>query len=242
MQAPLEFILSTYKPPGEVKAVLVIVGKGVTFYSGGLDCAREPHSGAEGSEKVALRTRPATSLPDQQIVGMQGSESPPKFIHLTYKPPGEVKEVLAIVGKGVTFDSGGYNLKGPGSLIEKMKFDMGGAAATFGAALSVAEIAPENVEVHFISAACENMINGGAYRPGDVLVSAAGKTVEVGNTDAEGRLTLCDAIHFAQTQAKATTVVDIATLTGAQIVALGMVCLYALVSMWLNGIGGGVRC
>jgi leucyl aminopeptidase len=155
---------------------------------------------------------------------VQGSAAPPKFIHLTYKPPGDVKEVLAIVGKGVTFDSGGYNLKaGAGSLIQKMKFDMGGAAATFGAALAVAELAPANVEVHFISAACENMISGGAYRPGDVLTSAAGKTVEIGNTDAEGRLTLCDALHFAQTQAKATTVIDIATLTGAQIVALGMV-------------------
>ena len=101
-----------------------------------------------------------------------------------------------------------------------MKFDMGGAAATFGAARAVAELRPA-VEVHFISAACENMVNGAAYRPGDVLVSASGKTVEIGNTDAEGRLTLCDALWYAQEKVGAATIVDIATLTGAQLVALG---------------------
>lgn len=113
--------------------------------------------------------------------GLQGSDEPPKFIHLTYSPPGASNPPkLAFVGKGVTFDTGGYNIKaGPGSLIEKMKFDMGGSAAVFGAARAIAELAPQNVEIHFISAACENMINGKAFRPGDVLVSASGKTVEV---------------------------------------------------------------
>ena len=109
---------------------------------------------------------------------MQGSDTPPKFIHLTYKPAGAAAGLpkLAFVGKGVTFDTGGYNLKaGPGSLIDKMKFDMGGSAAVFGAARALAELAPQNVEVHFISAACENMINGVALRPGDVLCRRRGR-------------------------------------------------------------------
>lgn len=156
---------------------------------------------------------------------MQGSDAPPKFIHLTYKPAGGAAATkIAIVGKGVTFDTGGYNLKaGPGSLIEKMKFDMGGAAAVFGSARAIGELAPKAVEIHFISAACENMVNGKALRPGDVLVSAAGKTVEIGNTDAEGRLTLCDALWYAQEKVGAQKCIDIATLTGAQLVALGQV-------------------
>jgi leucyl aminopeptidase len=155
---------------------------------------------------------------------LQGSDAPPKFIHLVYTPPGGATTKVALVGKGVTFDSGGYNLKsGPGSLIDKMKFDMGGAAAVFGAARAIAEMEPAGVEIHFISAACENMINGAALRPGDVIVSAAGKTVEIGNTDAEGRLTLCDALWYAQEKVGASKCLDIATLTGAQIVALGQV-------------------
>lgn len=150
------------------------------------------------------------------------SEHPPKFIHLTYKPKGKVKRKVAIVGKGLTFDAGGYNIKaGAGSMIELMKFDMGGAGATFGAARAIAEIAPAGVEVHFISAACENMIDGKGMRPGDILVSAAGATVEVGNTDAEGRLTLCDALWYVQEKVGASKCIDIATLTGAQIIALG---------------------
>ena len=95
----------------------------------------------------------------------EASDEPPKFIHLTYRPAGGAEatgnKVIALVGKGLTFDSGGYNLKaGPGSMIEMMKFDMGGAAATLGAARIIAELAPEGVEVHFIVAACENMVAG----------------------------------------------------------------------------------
>ncbi|KAF6251830.1 cytosol aminopeptidase family, catalytic domain-containing protein [Scenedesmus sp. NREL 46B-D3] len=152
----------------------------------------------------------------------EASLQPPAFIHLTYKPQGEAKKKVAIVGKGLTFDSGGYNLKaGPGSMIELMKFDMGGAAATLGAARILATTQPEGVEVHFIIAACENMVHGKGLRPGDVLKSAHGKTVEVNNTDAEGRLTLADALWYAQEKAGATAIVDIATLTGACIIALG---------------------
>lgn len=146
----------------------------------------------------------------------------PQFIHLTYKPKGEVKKVVALVGKGVTFDSGGYNLKaGAGSMIEMMKFDMGGAASVLGAAKGLSLMKPPGVEVHVIVAACENMIDGMALHPGDILTAANGKTVEVLNTDAEGRLTLADAMWFAETKCGAEVMVDVATLTGAMIVSLG---------------------
>ena len=145
----------------------------------------------------------------------------PQFIHLTYRPAGEVKKRVALVGKGLTFDSGGYNLKVAGSMIEMMKFDMGGSAATLGAARIVGDLAPAGVECHFIVAACENMIDGKGLRPGDILTASNGMTVEVNNTDAEGRLTLCDALVYAQDQVGAEAIVDSATLTGACMVALG---------------------
>jgi leucyl aminopeptidase len=150
----------------------------------------------------------------------QASDLPPKFIHLTYRPEGEPRKKLAIIGKGLTFDSGGLNVKaGPGSSIEMMKTDMGGAGATFGAAKAIAQIRPD-VEVHFISAATENMISGRAMHPGDILTASNGKTIEVNNTDAEGRLTLADALVFAD-KLGVDAMVDLATLTGACVVALG---------------------
>ncbi|KAE9604517.1 hypothetical protein Lal_00010744 [Lupinus albus] len=150
------------------------------------------------------------------------SANPPHFIHLVYKPPsGPVNVKLALVGKGLTFDSGGYNIKtGPGCLIELMKFDMGGSAAVFGAAKALGQIKPLGVEVHFIVAACENMISGTGMRPGDIVTASNGKTIEVNNTDAEGRLTLADALVYACNQG-VEKIVDLATLTGACIVALG---------------------
>jgi len=152
----------------------------------------------------------------------QGACEPPKFIHLTYKPKGEVKKKVAVIGKGLTFDSGGYNLKaGPGSMIEMMKFDMGGSAATLGAAKAVGALQPDGVEAHFIVASCENMVSAEAMRPGDILTASNGKTIEVINTDAEGRLTLADALIYAEETVGAEEIVDIATLTGAMIVALG---------------------
>ncbi|NES87416.1 MAG: leucyl aminopeptidase [Moorea sp. SIO2B7] len=147
------------------------------------------------------------------------SDLPPKFIHLTYKPKGTPKRKLAIVGKGLTFDSGGLNIKGAGSGIETMKMDMGGGAATLGAAKAIGQIKPD-VEVHFISAATENMISGHAMHPGDILTASNGKTIEVNNTDAEGRLTLADALVFAE-KLEVDAIVDLATLTGACVVALG---------------------
>merc|ERR1719160_2278831 len=161
------------------------------------------------------------------------SNLPSKLIHLTYTPPGgEVKRKVGIVGKGLTFDSGGYNIKaGAGSMIEMMKFDMGGSAATLGTAAAIAQLCPPKVEVHFVIAACENMISGndGALRPGDIITAMDGTTVEVNNTDAEGRLTLADALLYCQEQGVA-EVVDVATLTGACMVALGQ----NIAGMWSN--------
>ena len=150
----------------------------------------------------------------------QGSDLPPKFIHLTYRPTEAAERRVALVGKGLTFDSGGYNLKTAGSQIEMMKYDMGGSAAVLGAARAIAELRPARVEVHVIIAACENMINGGAVHPGDILTASNGKTIEVNNTDAEGRLTLADALVYA-CKLEPDAVVDLATLTGACVIALG---------------------
>jgi leucyl aminopeptidase len=149
----------------------------------------------------------------------QASDLPPKFIHLTYKPETTPKRKVAIVGKSLTFDSGGLNIKPTGSGIETMKMDMGGGAATLGTAKAIAQLKPD-VEVHFICAATENMISGRAMHPGDILKAANGKTIEVNNTDAEGRLTLADALIFAE-KLEVDAIVDLATLTGACIVALG---------------------
>ncbi|KAL6984910.1 Leucine aminopeptidase 2, chloroplastic [Sarracenia purpurea var. burkii] len=150
------------------------------------------------------------------------STNPPHFIHLRYRPTsGPVKTKLALVGKGLTFDSGGYNIKtGPGCSIELMKIDMAGSAAVLGAAKALGQIKPAGVEVHFIAAACENMISGTGMRPGDIVTASNGKTIEVNNTDAEGRLTLADALVYACNQG-VEKIVDLATLTGACVVALG---------------------
>lgn len=150
----------------------------------------------------------------------QGSDLPPKFIHLIYRPEGEVKRRVALVGKGLTFDSGGYNLKVGAAQIDMMKFDMGGSAAVLGAMRSIAELKPAGVEVHMVVASCENMVNGSAVHPGDIVTAANGMTIEINNTDAEGRLTLADALLYACEQ-KPDAVVDLATLTGACVIALG---------------------
>ncbi|MCX5962753.1 MAG: leucyl aminopeptidase [Cyanobacteria bacterium] len=149
----------------------------------------------------------------------RASDIPPKFIHMIYKPTGTPRKRVAIVGKGLTFDSGGLNLKVGASSIEMMKTDMGGAGATFGAAKAIAQLKPD-VEVHFISAVTENMINGNAMRPGDILTASNGKTIEIMNTDAEGRLTLADSLVYAD-KLGVDAIVDLATLTGACVVALG---------------------
>ncbi|MCX8088304.1 MAG: leucyl aminopeptidase [Meiothermus ruber] len=148
----------------------------------------------------------------------QGSANPPRFIQLTYKPQEPAGRVVALVGKGLTFDTGGYSLKPSESQIT-MKCDMAGAAAVLGAMRAIAKLQP-TVEVRAYVAAAENMISGTAYRVSDVLKSLSGKTIEVLNTDAEGRLTLADAITYADQQG-ADAIVELSTLTGACVVALG---------------------
>ncbi len=150
----------------------------------------------------------------------KGSDLKPKFIHITYKSENPNSYKIALVGKGLTFDSGGYNLKVGASQIEMMKYDMGGSAAVLGAAKAIGALKPKGVEIHFIVAACENMINGSAVHPGDVVQASNGKTIEINNTDAEGRLTLADALTYAS-NLKPDTIIDLATLTGACLIALG---------------------
>jgi leucyl aminopeptidase len=172
----------------------------------------------------------------------QGSDLEPKFIHLTYHPAGEVKRRVVLVGKGLTFDSGGYNLKTAGGQIEMMKYDMGGSAAVLGAARAIGQRKPEGVEVHVIVASCENMISGGAVHPGDILTASNGTTIEINNTDAEGRLTLADALVYA-CQLKPDAIVDLATLTGACVIALGeeIAGLWSTSDVLADGLLSGAR-
>lgn len=149
----------------------------------------------------------------------QASDLPPQFIHLTYRPAGDPVAKVALVGKGLTFDSGGLNIKTDSRSIAMMKTDMGGSAAVLGAARVIGALKPQ-VEVHFIVAATENMISGRALHPGDILTASNQKTIEINNTDAEGRLTLADALVFAE-KLGVDAILDLATLTGACIVALG---------------------
>lgn len=147
----------------------------------------------------------------------RGSAKPPKFIHMKYSCDNPKKRI-AIIGKGLCFDSGGLDLK-PASSMLTMRDDMSGAAAVLGVMSIIKEFSPQ-VEVHGIIAACENMPGCDAYKPGDILTAKNGKTIEVDNTDAEGRLTLADALCYA-CELDVDEVIDIATLTGACMVALG---------------------
>ena len=147
----------------------------------------------------------------------RGSAQEPKFIHMKYSCPNPKKKI-AIIGKGITFDSGGLDIK-PASSMLTMKDDMSGAACVLGVMSILKEFNPQ-VEVHGIIAACENMPGSKAYKPGDILTAKNGKTIEVDNTDAEGRLTLADALCYA-CELGVDEVIDLATLTGACMVALG---------------------
>jgi leucyl aminopeptidase len=148
----------------------------------------------------------------------QGSAQPPKFIHMKYTPNGTPKKKIALIGKGICFDSGGLDIKPAASMLT-MKDDMAGAAGVLGVMSVLHKLQPD-VEVHGIIAACENMPGSAAYKPGDILTAKNGKTIEIDNTDAEGRLTLADALCFAE-ELGVDEVVDVATLTGACCIALG---------------------
>jgi len=149
----------------------------------------------------------------------QGSDEPPALIMMTYEPTGApAKPVLGLVGKGITFDTGGISIK-PADGMEKMKYDMAGGATMIGAMRAIALLKPK-VKVIGIVCATENMPSGKAQKPGDVQIAMSGKSIEVINTDAEGRLVLADGLHYAK-QLGCTHLVDAATLTGAVVVALG---------------------
>jgi leucyl aminopeptidase len=180
----------------------------------------------------------------------RGSETPAQFLHLKYTPPRKRRQHgqglwswwswvrrrqqlldckrLGIVGKGLLFDTGGYNIKT--QMMELMKFDCGGAAAVLGAARAIAQLQPQDVEIHFVVAACENMINEKAMVPGDILSASNGKTIEVMNTDAEGRLTMADALVYVDQTLECDEILELSTLTGACVVALGS----SIAGLWTN--------
>lgn len=161
-------------------------------------------------------------LEDEKMFAMlsvgRGSAHPPRLIHLAYKPENP-KRVITLVGKGLTYDSGGLSLKAATSMVT-MKMDKAGGCAVMGIIKAVSELNLD-IEVHAFVGAVENMISGNAYKPDDVLRAKNGKTIEVRNTDAEGRLVLADVLGYAQEYVKADYLFDYATLTGACMVALG---------------------
>ncbi|HOE43898.1 MAG TPA: leucyl aminopeptidase, partial [Rhodoferax sp.] len=148
----------------------------------------------------------------------QGSDEPLRFIELAYNGAGKSSPPVVLVGKGISFDSGGISIK-PAAEMDEMKFDMCGAASVLGVFRALADLQPD-INVVGLIPACENLPSGRAVKPGDVVTSMSGQTIEVLNTDAEGRLVLCDALTFAE-QFKPRVVLDIATLTGACVIALG---------------------
>jgi leucyl aminopeptidase len=165
----------------------------------------------------------------------QGSVNPPRLIILDHNAPprrgsgrrSPRRRTLCLVGKGITFDSGGISIK-PAAAMDEMKHDMSGAAAVIGA-LRAAALLRLPLRVVGIIAAAENLPSGTAYRPGDVVTTMSGRTIEVLNTDAEGRIVLSDALHFARTEYTPEAIIDLATLTGACVIALGK---------WASGVMG----
>jgi leucyl aminopeptidase len=176
---------------------------------------------ARGRHKVTIKVLDEKQLAELGCGGILGvglgSSAPPRLVELTYSPRG-AKQHLALVGKGITFDSGGLTIK-PGASMSEMKSDMAGAAAVVQATLAIATLGLP-LKVTAYTAMAENMLSGSAMRPGDVLTMCDGTTVEVQNTDAEGRLVLADALIRA-TQQQPDVIVDVATLTGHMVVALG---------------------
>ena len=183
---------------------------------------------AEQAKKMAKKCNISCKIlnkPDMEKLGMgallgvaKGSHQPPKFIVLEYRGARKKKETVVLVGKGLTFDSGGISLK-PGQGMEEMKTDMSGGAGMMGAIMAAASLKlPVNIVT--LVPATENMPGGSAIKPGDVLKTMSGKTIEVVNTDAEGRLILADALTYAE-KYKPKAVIDMATLTGACVIALG---------------------
>ena len=178
---------------------------------------------SEGSEHLSCRVLDREEIRQMGMGGLSavsfGSSEPPRFIHLSYSPPVKSRKKVAIVGKGITFDSGGLCLK-PADSMRTMKMDMSGAAVVLGTMRALGELTP-SINVHGIVPATENMTGASAYKPDDVVTALNGKTIEIINTDAEGRVALSDALSYA-VRLGVSEIVDLATLTGACIVGLGL--------------------
>jgi leucyl aminopeptidase len=221
----------------EAKAVSAGVARGRAV-AAGITLAREqanrpgnhatPRHLADAARKLAREQGLKVEVLDRRGIeklGMgaflavaQGSEEPPRFIVMRYAGAAAAEPPVVMVGKGITFDTGGISIK-PAAEMDEMKFDMSGAASVLGTMRAVAELKPR-INVIGVIAACENMPDGRAVKPGDVVTTMSGQTVEILNTDAEGRLILCDALTYVE-RFKPAAVVDIATLTGACVIALG---------------------
>ena len=183
---------------------------------------------AQAAKKMGKETGVEVEILDRKAIekiGMgsflsvaQGSDEPPRFIVAEYKGAAGATPPVVLVGKGITFDTGGISIK-PAAEMDEMKFDMGGAAGVLGALLAIALLKPK-LNLVVLVPATENMPSGKAVKPGDVVKSLSGQTIEILNTDAEGRLVLCDALTYAA-KWKPKVVVDVATLTGACVIALG---------------------
>jgi leucyl aminopeptidase len=194
------------EPPNELTPEVLARRAAEMCRENGLDCSVFDKPALE---KMGMRLVLAVAA---------GSVHEPRVVHMTYKPAHPAKKKLVFIGKGLTFDSGGLCIK-PAQGMEEMKGDMGGAANVVALMAAVAAVKP-NVEVHGLLGCAENMPDGAAYRPGDIFGSKDGKTVEIINTDAEGRLVLADVLAYAR-ELKPDMMLDNATLTGACVVALG---------------------
>ncbi len=185
--------------------------------------AQQAQKVARKSERISCKVldEPAMKkLGMGSLLGVsRGSEEPARLIHLTYKPKGKARGRVAFVGKGLTFDAGGISLK-PSAKMDEMRYDMSGGAAVLGTFRSLCDL-DVPYEVHGIIAASENLPDGKATKPGDVHTAMDGTTIEVLNTDAEGRLILADALCYTVKKVKPETIIDLATLTGAVVMALG---------------------
>ncbi|KAF0249358.1 MAG: leucyl aminopeptidase, partial [bacterium] len=232
------FILSTTQNQADLEkgiAIGKILGDSANFSR---NLVNEPSSNltpkdmASKAEEIAKEANLTIELLDEEkmkelgmgsLLGVsRGSVEEARLIVLRYEhPEAKAEGTIALVGKGVTFDSGGISIK-PSEGMEKMKGDMAGAAAVMGAMRAIGQLKPK-VRVVGVMACAENMPSGTAIKPGDVLTSMSGQTIEVVNTDAEGRLVLADAITYAREKLAATKIIDLATLTGAVGVALGPV-------------------
>jgi len=183
--------------------------------------ARKVCAGSARLRCKVLRPRQMEELGMGALLGVaRGSSNEPRLVHMVHRPTGRSRGRVAVVGKGLCFDSGGISLK-PSAKMDEMKFDMSGAAAVLGLFHALAAGAPCPWEVHGILACVENMPGGRAQRPGDIVRAMNGTTIEVLNTDAEGRLVLADALCYADRKVQPEWILDLATLTGAAIVALG---------------------